>query len=669
MREARFLLNPYLIPVFFACVAGGALIFKLPEGVTAGIVAAFFAVATAANPLNGLAFIFLSTPFFLGESGWPWFWLLEVFIWGVLLSAAVHWALKRERLQLPLKYFAAFLLLTSAASVPIDGKEFYYELWATGIKEQFLIWLAAHPMPIIYYLRVLTNLATSLGIFALMAHYASKTGFPYLRRLFTAYAALAGVICVIAILMAYDVIPRDPAQWRYLSLSLVGRYERSITGFSYALHFFNQYLLLALPIAVGLVWMNRQRPVAVGASALTVILISFCVIQGGLRTAAMAFFMAVIVVIFILLRNALGVRYRSAFFTGAVGLLIIAALVGVILASGLASERFEKELLGKFNWKLIKYSYLYINDPLYFMRHAGIMEPRFFLWHTAVLMFVSAPLLGAGLGRFTGLFMDYYASDWYSWEDIGFAARESAHSIYFETLANQGIFGFILFFAFIATVLLAGFRRFRLLSAPDERICVSALLFTALMWLFLGLTHHVPLCRAIDSFFWITLGILAGLSVDSFRECRFGVKSKTILAGALAMAFGWQVWMVMERPIGPKFAAGFYDWEQQPDGTAGRWMGRRGVLMTDVVDGKVTLWFDCPLPGLDKNPQTVLAEINGATGEIQITSPGVKQMEIPASPGASKALVKISAGYVINPKAQGFSPDNRTLGVILRAKP
>lgn len=661
------MLNPVWVILFFALLGSSAFLFGLPEAWSAGATITFFTIIAVLNPINGIIFLFLSTPFFLGESGWPYYWLTEALIFINLLSVFFHTYAQKEKFEFPLKYIFILFAIVSLLSLPIDGKEFYYDFWATSWGDIFAWWHVAHPTPKLHYVRILTNTLSGLGLFYIAYSFASQNNDRNIQQLFKYTLFVAGAICLIGILMANGSFPKDPDTWRYLTLSLVGEYLGYITAFSFALHFFNQYLLIVFPIALLMIFLNRKQMPTLILYIVVFGLMSYCLMQGGLRSSAALFYLMLTIAIggyiFSLIKKR-QIQNKNYIVAGFIAFILIAAY---LLTSSLAFQRLSDEIISKFDSDTWKELSDYIDDPLYFMKH-GIAEPRFFLWHTAVVMFLASPLLGIGLGRYTALFKDYYASDWYNWENIGFAAGASAHSFYFEILANQGIIGVLLWGALIFCILWGATRAYKHEPDTKKKYLIIAIFSSVIVWLLLGVTHHITLCRAIEIFFWIQLGLLAGLSADYLKNLDIGKKVFAAVLIVIAIAGLYQLKLISDRPIGKEFSIGFYNWEKQPDGTVARWAGKRAALNIKKEGRKMTLTMSAPLPFLDKNPQTVKIWFDDYQEEAVFKNTDWQDITIPVKNSKGSAVLWIETSYALNPKKEKINSDERNLGVMMKHK-
>ncbi len=657
------LVRPWLNVFFLWSLIVVAWLTGLPEEYAAGGAILWFVVIASLHPVNGLFFILLVFPFFLGEYGWPYMWLIELFAAGTVLSWGIHGLVGRGAFAVPSWRWAILFLFAAMASVPLDARQLPYELWSAPWSEVFSWWVVGHTGPITYYFRILFNLVTAVGLYGLAATFMARGGAPLLLHQLRAMVAMAGLVGVAGIVMWAVPLRGADDIWRYASVSLVGEFGGSITAFAFALHFFQQYLILTFPVAVTLLFLDRRRygwlVVELTASSIIV----FCVLQGSLRTST-----ALIYLTLLIAAGALGVRFlksrnRFRITTAMIGGGVAAVVVGGYLLTFTGAYHRLAHDFGGAHAGLWENIGDYADDPLYFMKH-DISEPRFMLWHTAVKMFADSPLLGVGLGRFSPLFIPYFGPERYSWNLVGYASGATSHSLYFEMLANQGLFGLGLFFLFIGSVVMAGVRSVRSGEEPRSVLALMGLGVVAL-WLLMGVTHYIPLCRPVELYFYVVLGVVAGLGGASEKGV---AKTPWLIGAALIVAAGvWQVAQASGRPLAVAFSPGFYHWEKQPDGSYRRWMGSRGVYVAKVVDGKVTVGLAAPLPGLDKRPQKVIVAVEGTSRATTLTSADLVELTIPIDESDGALVpVKVEADWVYNPKEAGANDDDRNLGVMLR---
>lgn len=625
----------------------------------------------ALHPFNGVAFLFLATPFYLGESGWPYEWLPEVLVYMAALSAAVHHWRRKIVYSAPCGPLVFFFLTATVLSLPLDAKEFQYDLWTSSWQSLFDQWRVAHMKSKMYYLRTVMNTFTAVGLFAITAQYVKSKGVLALRPYLVFFTGIAGAVCLVAIPLAHDMIPRNPERWSWLSMSVVGKWMLEanlyiMTGFAYAAHFFNQYLLLAFPLTLATMFIYRKRPVALLLFSATLGLEIYCLMEGGLRSsmALIVLTLAVGASGWIVYLLAKGSRTQTA-----IAILVIAlfATLGARLATEtLAYKRFTREITAKLDSGKLGGYREFINDPLYFYNR-GITEPRLILWHAAVRMFAHSPPLGVGAGRFTALFREFYTGDTKNATVMKVTATETAHSIYFELLADQGALGLSLWFGVIVCAMTAGGRALARSQSLDERAILIGMFTLVTIWMLLGLTHHIALCRAIEFIFWFALGAIAGAGPEPLSTRNCPKSMIVILSVLLVLGAFWQVKSIFERPLPKNFSSGFYQWERQADGSYRRWMGRRGVFFGKVADGKVTIEVSCPLPGLDQRPQKVSFMFDGEKKEALLNNANPTVISLHTGGGENGlALIKMEVSRVFNPKRDAGHPkDERDLGVML----
>ena len=135
--EAPFLISPFIILAFFVFIGAMTFVFHLPEQVVLTVILLFFTIITVIQPFNGLFFILLSVPFFLGESGASYYWLTELFIYGALLSYFARSVFTKKWPDVPFKYQLALLIILSTLSVPLGAREYVYQFWSGSLKDIF----------------------------------------------------------------------------------------------------------------------------------------------------------------------------------------------------------------------------------------------------------------------------------------------------------------------------------------------------------------------------------------------------------------------------------------------------------------------------------------------------------------------------------------------------
>jgi hypothetical protein len=253
---------PWWLVVFFAVLALGACCLPLPEILTIRLAMVAFAVVTVLQPLNGVSFLLLVIPFFLGNAYKPYQFLLEIFVYGTLLSMLVRLPRLRRGNGFPLKIPILLVLLSAVVSWPLNSREIYYHLWALPFRDLFHQWLYGNPGAALHPLRVLTNLASAAALAWLTFRALDQEPLRenFVRRQIQALVLMGAAIAGIGLLLLFDWLPRGRT---YASLSLVGVHEGAITAFAFNRQFLAQYLLLCLPLAVYWgkdTWTSRRLP-------------------------------------------------------------------------------------------------------------------------------------------------------------------------------------------------------------------------------------------------------------------------------------------------------------------------------------------------------------------------------------------------------------------------
>lgn len=203
---------------------------------------------------------------------------------------------------------------------------------------------------------------------------------------------------------------------------------------------------------------------------------------------------------------------------------------------------------------------------------------------TSVRMFVSAPVLGVGVGRYfdrSAEFMPAALREFYG--------NENAHSYFLQQFAELGAAGGLLFVWTIVAVLGAGWRQARasgLAEAPLLGLTagVSAYAVTCL-------TGHPLLVPAAALPFWAACGAVAGAAARGSAPAASRVWYRAIAAAVAALAvFG------TARAAAAAFGAdappreiGFHAIETDRSGTPFRWMTRHAVSYIPPEAGVVTL--------------------------------------------------------------------------------
>jgi len=176
------------------------------------------------------------------------------------------------------------------------------------------------------------------------------------------------------------------------------------------------------------------------------------------------------------------------------------------------------------------------------------------MWTAAWQQFLSAPILGNGVGSYEFLFEQY--------RPAGFSETPAhAHNDYLEILADQGLVGFLLLWVPVAAVLFIAAkawlqqpdqvkldvldeRKRRPLRMPTRKVWVGALgLALALFCLYLAVESHLSVSGLLFVFF-LLLGFCAKLT--RIPELKIPRRRPVILAlflGGTAMSIALPLWL------------------------------------------------------------------------------------------------------------------------------
>lgn len=635
------LLNPWLHLLFILAAGAAAYFFQLPESITAGIVIIYAIIVTALHPVNGGALLLLSVPFFFDVGYRPYFFLLDVFAALAIISALFHGWL-RGGISLPLRFLTAGFALASALSLPVDGKEAIYELWAYPFGDLAKVWVYSHPGLQVHYLRVLFNTLIDIGALAALFNFWPRDNHRYHRRLADTAVALALLIALAALAMFYRLVPTGST---YMGLSLVGSHIGfGITGFTYNRAFLSSYFVLVIALAVPYVYlaMRERAHFRMILYAFSMSVLCYLIIRSGQRASIM--FLTMLIVIgpsLYFIFNA-AVPWRN--FSIGVFILLPAAVIALL-------QQFDTTLY----------------DNAHLMRFAlSSDDSRRILWGICWGMFEDYPLLGYGLGSYFRAFPDYFPLDDSQWSAFA-PLRVNAHSLYFQLLAERGGLGLALFLAMAFMTLFTGARGVRRDESPHSRATALSFLLMLAAWLGLAVFNNLLHIRSIDLLFWTTAGALLAYGKMYVPRIDFPRWLRRAAVIAVPLLLAAQVSFAYHKPVREDYQVGMYNWERQPNGEYARWTLRRAVAKVPIDgQGRVAVKVSAPLPGADTNPQEATLRLGDE--ERRVTLPGGAWREVVFNKPADRMLY-IETKYLFNPKAQGISGDDRDLGVYVSYQP
>jgi O-Antigen ligase len=269
-------------------------------------------------------------------------------------------------------------------------------------------------------------------------------------------------------------------------------------------------------------------------------------------------------------------------------------------------------------------------------------------------MFLDQPVLGVGSGRYARMFEDY---SWKSAADFQWGSL-SAHNLYAQFLAEQGALGLLTFLAVLGAVIVPVLRRQSALG--EERPAVLFLLVSLSAWLVYGLLQYTFLLRAMQIYFWITLGLVAALGGIGGPPRRVPRRLAVIVVGVLVVLLGLRVATAARRPA---VEAGLHAVE----GGEVRWTRGEAVLVLPVEGPVLRFLVSCPLREVAARPQTVTVLLDARpVQQLRLDTPAWRLVEVPVEkPAGQTVRLGVRTGYTFAPAALGVNEDDRRLGVLL----
>jgi hypothetical protein len=184
-------------------------------------------------------------------------------------------------------------------------------------------------------------------------------------------------------------------------------------------------------------------------------------------------------------------------------------------------------------------------------------------------------------------------------------------------------------------------------------------------WLCYGALQYTFLMRSMQIYFWISLGLLAGLASTGRPTVRLSGRGLAVVVVVLVILVAHRVDAVVRRPIPTGYAWGFHAGAVHE----ARWTRGVAVLNLLVQAGWLRLAFDCPIPQVADRPQQVTIHLDGKrAADVILDSPGASRtvdLLVDREPGGA-VLVEIRVAYTFVPAALGHNADGRRLGVLMQ---
>jgi O-antigen ligase len=522
IQKTREVLTPQRILILFGLLSFMVFLLHLPEKATALLFMAFFLALTALDPINGIVFILLAIPFFLGATHKPYFSLFEGLVIGYLGVAFVHLWKRKEPVKIPFRGLVLLLALSFFCSLPLNTREYFELIRDTPLKEIGFQVLRGHEKFPFFPLRVLYNNLTGILLFIVTFNlFSGKVA--RLGEVWKASIGMGTVLCLIGLLMVFGFIPSRPTT--YLSLSLTGNHEGALSAFAFNRQYFAQYLIILFPLIIYFLYLTRRKVLSFSLYLCISVVFLLALAASMQRSVFLILFLEIF--LFILVYILFFAHSKKA------ALLLFAPFLLLALMFVLDLTLLDKRFLNRFmQW--------------------GISDPdnrRYHLWMTAWRMFTFSPLLGVGLGKYYEFFPEFFKDPLLNWKVFGFV-RGEPHSFYFQTLAEQGAIGFLLTIGLLAAIIIQMLKKMRKTPSTETRWSLTALMIALSGWCALGLFHNVAYVRSLGVFYWILFGWSASLLDSSILFHKSKWSTKGLLAGLmiLFMAFIYQLKLINEYP-------------------------------------------------------------------------------------------------------------------------
>jgi len=300
----------------------------------------------------------------------------------------------------------------------------------------------------------------------------------------------ATVLCMgaIALLGSWQYLTGDFAN-TYFGVSqasikqIAGEVQRwRLTGTLPDPNYYGQILAMTLPLACCLVFVERSVTMR-----LVYVLCALAIFATSLFTFSRGALLAIALMV---VAAALTLRARWK-------LLGVACVLAVVAIIALPSSFLDRVAMIGQAANILLTGEQAVSDPS--------LNYRLAVMRTALGMFADHPLLGIGLGQYQSHYSQYALA---SGMDPG--ATPNAHSLFLETLSEEGLFGIIRLATLMIIPMMVGIRGAKLLYAKGEKR--DAAIAASLCIGFIGyVATAIFLHGAFMRFFWIEIALLLSL--------------------------------------------------------------------------------------------------------------------------------------------------------------
>jgi O-antigen ligase len=633
-KTAGPLRDPLLLLGAVAAVATlgvGLRLAGVPLEVVQPLTAALFVVvagaAVLAAPANGLVLLYLVVPLFNGEDARPYFFLLEVVVVLTVLAGVATRVAARRWLPVPGAAFAVLLVASTVLAIPVDLKAIVLEVSRTPWREIAEEIRRSDVYGPLFYVRTVLNVVSGVALYALAA--TERWSRETLVRLATATTLM--YLAVTALGLWHFWLPVAPGKFMTVAYGWT-HLQGGFVGLGFNVTFFGQYALAYFPLAF-VVLLEPAPRWAKAAAALAVAVTPYTILSTHQKAAQVVFAVALGLLLLV------GIAVTRRAHPHARRLVTAAVIVVVLVAIGLVWLTPVGARVGARVREFAQEGDWYRLSAL----------------DAAARMFLDHPVLGVGSGRYAALFPRYDANPFMRFGYL------SAHNLYAQLLAEQGLPGLLTFVALLAVVIGSALAARR--HAEVGGVPLLVMLASLGAWLVYGLFQYTMLLRGMQAYYWITLGIVASLAAAAGRGSRVRWRWVTAIAVAGVVAAGFRLYGVLATPLPPGQAIGVYAMEL--DGT--RWTRREAWIPTVVEGGSLRLTLFSPFVALVPRPQIV---------EVWVDTTRIKRVYVPAGkslvvhrpvhrPRGTPVVLRLRVDYTVAPATLGLGPDPRRLGVQL----
>jgi len=609
------------------CLLAAAAWLGAPAKAVALAALAGLALWSHRSGLGGLCLLLFLAPFFLGEAYRPWHFLFGLLAVTWLVCASLGLRRRGAWPDFSLVWPLILLLISAMVSLPLMAREMFWAVWAQpAALTLHQIVAPSHVYPL-FGLSHLLDICLVVAALPVMTAVLDQADQAQRRQARDAGAAFVLLYCLGSLLL-YALQPGGS----YLGASLAGQMQGAIAGFTYNRAYFGTWLVWCLPLLAWIFWPKERWGGGAWLAAAALLVALGCLGLNGQRSNLLA---------------VMGLTLAAVALRAELKWPLKAAIVAAPAAALLCIDVF---FLHGFLWeKIVDFS-------------PG-QSPYAHIWRFAVGLWRIEPILGVGVGSHAW---------WYDWPEavVGgptLHALGNAHSQYLQVLGEQGLLGLACLFTALAYHWACAWRGWRAGGGALARTALLGLTVTTIV----AATQTFAHLRAfgLSWCFYLALALAARPAAERWR---LGRRGWLIVLLTAALLLGGRAVYVFNRPPMADFRAGFYTPERFDGGRVGSWMGRRAVWFAppEPRGRRLRLEVAALLPGLDRRPQGLEVRVDGQwRAFVTLPDRAWRPLTLDLPPGHEPPRVEFRAAHVVCPARDGWSPDQRWLGVIVAWPP